>query len=73
MTWHVTIKIRICNSYNTGRSALPDTYARCPRARTNMLHFRHSKIYPNFMAMSRSVYIVSGTRCDCRILFSSLS
>ena len=22
----------ICNSYNTGRSALPDIYARCPRA-----------------------------------------
>ena len=24
----------ICNSYNTGKSALPDIYARCPRARS---------------------------------------
>ena len=26
------IYIYICNSYNTGKSALPDIYARCPSA-----------------------------------------
>ena len=36
---------------------------------TNMLHFRYSKICPNFIAASRSLYIVMGTRCDCGILF----
>ena len=34
----------ICISYNTGKSALPDVYARCPRA--NILHFRHSENLP---------------------------
>ena len=27
-----TVYIYICLSYNTGKSALPDIYARCPRA-----------------------------------------
>ena len=38
---------------------------------TNMLYFRHSKICPNFMEVSWSLYIVMGTRCDCGILFLS--
>jgi len=31
--WNLTT-IKICNSCNTGRCALPDMYARCPRARS---------------------------------------
>ena len=35
-------------SYNTGKSALPDIYARCPSACviTNRYHFRHSEKSP---------------------------
>ena len=29
---HIIQAIVICISYNTGKSALPDIYARCPRA-----------------------------------------
>ena len=29
---YIYIYIYICISYNTGKSALPDIYARCPRA-----------------------------------------
>ena len=31
---YIYIYIYICNSYNTGKSALPDIYARCLRARS---------------------------------------
>ena len=41
----------LCVSYNTGKSALPDIYARCPRARstsayviTNIYHFQHQNL-----------------------------
>ena len=34
-----------------------------------ILHFRHSKICPNLMRKSRSLYIVMGIRCDCGTLF----
>ena len=34
-----------------------------------ILHFRHSKICPNLMQKSRSLYIVMGIRCDCGTLF----
>ena len=43
------------------------------KARVPMLHFQHSKICPNFMAISQSLYIVMGTCCDCGILFLLLS
>ena len=46
---------------------LPDIYALAlGRA---ILHFRHSKICPNLMLKSRSLYIVMGIRCDCGTLF----
>ena len=56
---YIYIYIYVCISYNTGKSALSDIYAQCPRtysaqvqvriyqgacAITNMLPFRHSKI-----------------------------
>ena len=34
-----------------------------------ILHFRHSKICPNLMQKSRSLYIVMGIHCDCGTLF----
>ena len=34
-----------------------------------ILHFRHSKICPNLLLNSRSLYIVMGIRCDCGTLF----
>ena len=40
-----TVSLDICYSYNTGTRALPDIYARRPRA-CNMLHFQHSKNLP---------------------------
>ena len=62
-----------CNSCNTGTSALSDMYTRhcvhkgkCEHIRqctsacvaTNMLHFRHSKNLPEFIA-NRSAYLYS--------------
>ena len=63
----------ICNSCNTGTSALPDMYACGPRVHsaqgrvqtyqtmhvaTNMLHFQHSKNLPKLIA-NRSAYLYS--------------
>ena len=33
--------IVICNSYNTGKSALPDIYARCTRGRVRIYQAKH--------------------------------
>ena len=75
-SWCVT-----CNNFNTGMSALPDMYARSPcspRASgihirqttsacvtTNMLHFRHSKIWPNLTLIFPSAYIIMDSDYDC--------
>ena len=43
----------VCISYNTGKSALPDIYARCPRARSaqGKVHI-HSIIYSCLVALA---------------------
>ena len=68
----------ICISYNTGKNALPDIYARCPRGEcvyirqstlacviTNMLLFQHYKICPNLKSTTQLAYIVTNTDSDC--------
>ena len=68
-----------CISYNMGTSALPDMYARSPRAEgmhirqsvsahviTNMLHFWHSS--QTLIELAHSTYILKDAHCDCGIL-----
>ena len=72
----------VCNSYNTGKSALPDIYARCPRAsayisgkaRVPVLQVIYStsgtlKICPNLMLDAQPLYKVTDAGCDCGTLF----
>ena len=75
------VKRALCKGYNMVRRDLPDIYTRargkCVYIRqiptdhviSIILHFRHSKICPNLMQKSRSLYIVMGIRCDCGTLF----
>ena len=76
------LKILLCISYNTGKSALPDIYARCPRAsayisgkaREPVLELIYStsgtlKICPSSIEIFRPLYIVAGAHCDYGTLF----
>ena len=53
----LTLEIfRLCNSYNTGKSAVPDIYARCPRARS--VKVLHTVLYRCHIILKVKVLLV---------------